>query len=61
MGDPHNSCMPKLEHVLRGIKKDQSRKVKGANKPWLPMIPSVLLKLRSVLEEDLGNYDHIML
>ena len=44
MGDPHISGMPKLEHVLRGIKKDQSKN-KGASKPRLPMIPDILMKL----------------
>ena len=34
MGDPHISYMPKLEHVLRGIKMDQSKKNKGTSKPW---------------------------
>ena len=61
MGDPQISCMPKLEHVLRGIKKDQSKKNKGVSKPRLPMTPDVLLKLRSVWEQEPGLYDHIML
>lgn len=60
MGDPHISCMPKFEHVLRGIKKEQSKK-KGGSKPRLPMTPDILLKLRSVWEQEPGNYDHIML
>ena len=60
MGDPHISGMSKLEHVLRGIKKDQSKN-KGASKPRLPMTPNILMKLRSIWEQEPGNYDHIML
>ena len=61
MGDPHISCMPKLEHVLRGIKNEQSKRAKETSKPRLSMTPSILLKFRSVWEENPGNYDHIML
>ena len=54
MGDPLISRMSKLEHVLQGIKKDQSKENEGASKPRLPMTPDILLKLRSVWEEDAG-------
>ena len=60
MGDPQISTMPKLEHVLRGIKKEHSKQA-NITKPRLPMTPNILLKLRSVWEEEASNFNHIML
>ena len=59
-GDPHISSMPKLEHVLRGIKKEQSKKHTPA-KSRLPITPNILTRLREVWEEEPHNYDYIML
>ena len=52
--------MLRLEHVLRGIKRELSKK-SSTSKPRLPMTPNILLKLRSVLEEDPAAFDNIML
>ena len=60
MGDPSMSNMPKLEYVLRGIKRELSKK-RHASKPRLPMTPNILLKLRAVWEEKATAFDHIML
>ena len=60
MGDSHISNMPKLEHVLQGIKKEHSKKGPRI-KPRLPMTPTILLSMRSVWEQDASNFDHIML
>ena len=60
VGDPQISTMPKLEHVLRGIKKEHSKQA-NITKPRLPMTPNILLKLRSAWEEDAPIFNHIML
>ena len=60
MGDPSMNSMPRLEHVLRGIKRELSKKT-HTTKPRLPMPPNILLKLRAVWEEDATAFDHIML
>ena len=59
-GDPHIDSMLRLEHVLRGIKRELSKK-SSTSKPRLPMTPSILLKLRSIWEEDPSEFDNIML
>ena len=59
-GDPQISTIPKLDHVLRGIKKEHSKEA-NITKPRLPMTPNILLKLTSVWEEDTSNFNHIML
>ena len=61
MGDPSMSSMPKLEHVLRGIKRELSKKTHAGNKPRLPMTPNILLKLRAVWEQEATAFNHIML
>ena len=58
--DSQISTMPKLEHVLRGIKKEHSKQA-NITKPRLPMTPNIHLKLRSVWEKDASNFNHIML
>ena len=59
-GDPHISTMPVLEHVLRGIKKEHSKK-SPMSKTRLPMTPNILLKLRAIWEEEAHAFDHIMI
>ena len=49
--------MPKLEHVVRGIKKGKA----NMSKPCLPSTFNIFLKLRSVCEEDATKLNHIML
>ena len=58
-GDPQISTMPELEHVLRGIKKEHSKQV-NITKPRLPMTPNILLKRRSVWEEEASNFNHML-
>ena len=57
-GDPHLGSMLRLEHILRGIKRELSKK-SSTSKPHLPMTPNILLKLRSVWEEDPLAFDNI--
>ena len=45
-GDPKLNCMPKLELVMRGIKRVQGRKHKPS--PRQPITPELLRKLREV-------------
>ena len=52
--------MTKLEHVLRGIKRECSKK-KATPKPRLPVTPTILAKLRSAWEDNPSAYDNIML
>ena len=52
--------MPRLQHVLRGIKRELSKK-SPTSKPHLPMTSNILLKLRSVWEEDPTAFDNVML
>ena len=58
--DPQFGNMIRLEHVLRGIKRELSKK-DPTTKPRLPMTPNILLKLRAVWEGDSSAFDNIML
>ena len=60
IADPLMGSMLRLEHVLRGIKREHSKKSSSA-KPRLTMTPNILLKLRAVWEEDSAAFDNIML
>ena len=60
-GDPFVQSLPKLEYVLRGIKLDQAKKGQGNVRVRLPMTPSILRKMRVVLERERSNFDNIML
>ena len=57
--DPNISRMPKLEQVLRGIKKQNS--AARAKRERLPITPDILVKLRSVWERNNTKQDNIML
>ena len=57
--DPNISGMPKLEQVLRGIKKQNSAAC--AKRERLPITPDTLVKLRSVWERNNIKQDNIML
>ena len=58
-GDPKLNCMPKLELVMRGIKRVQGRKQKPS--PCQPITPELLRKLREMwLRPSVGG-DGIML
>ena len=52
--------MPVLEHVLRGIKKEHSKKA-PPTKPRLPITPHILLQLREIWEKDAHDFNCIML
>lgn len=59
LGDPSVASMPVLEHVLRGIKKENAKKIKKST-PRLPITPDILLKLRTVWEQEPSAFDNIM-
>ena len=60
MPDPKISCMPRLEAVIKGIKRTHSRDPPHS-KPRLPITPTILLSLRHLWEEDGEQFDNIML
>lgn len=60
MNDPRINEMAKLEHVLRGIKREGSKK-NVTTKPRLPMTPATLGKLKSVWEANPSAFNNIML
>ena len=51
MPDPFEGSRPRLEYVLRGIKRDQAEKGQ-ASRTRLPVTPSILRKLRRVWTDD---------
>jgi hypothetical protein len=57
--DPHINEMVKLEHVVRGIKREGSKVT--TPKPRLPMTPTTLEKVRLIWEENPTAFDNIML
>ena len=54
LGDPQIGAMPRLEQVLKGVKRQYA-------KPRLPMTPECLAKIKSVWNKELAKFDHIML
>ena len=60
MPDPKISCMPRLEAVIKGIKRTHS-KDPPRSKPRLPITPTILLSLRHLWEEEGEKFDNIML
>ena len=60
-GDPHMSCMARLEQVLKGIKSVQAKSAPKQTR--LPITPELLSKMRQVwMAADGGSkWDHIML
>ena len=59
-GDPGLSSMPQLEYVLKGIKVDLAKR-SVTQRSRLPITPSILRKIRSVLSEESAKYENIML
>ena len=57
LGDPQLSSMPKLELVIRGMKRLQAGPL---SKPRLPMTPDILRRIRAHWV-DSQDWDHIML
>lgn len=58
-GDPHICEMARLEQVLRGVKKVQSKGHRRDTR--LPVTPELLLKLREVWNRNSGARDNIMI
>ena len=57
--DPNISRMPKLEQVLRGIKRQNA--AAQTKRERLPITPDILVKLRAVWERENTKQDNIML
>ena len=60
-GDPFVQSIPKLEYVFRGIKLDQAKKGEKNVRIRLPITPTILRKMRAVLERERLKFDNIML
>ena len=58
--DPFQSSMPRLEHVLRGIKSEHAKR-SPKPKTCLPITPSILHSIRRVWELNSTKYNNIML
>ena len=58
--DPRIREMPKLEHVIRGVKREHAKQSPG-KRVRLPITPEILLKLRGVWEARSKNHNAIML
>ena len=61
LGDPLIHSMARLEYVVRGIKMDQAKKDQQQSRVRLPMTPSIMRKMRLILERERTKYDNIML
>ena len=57
--DPNISRIPKLEQVLRGIKRQNA--TANTKRERLPITPDILIKLRAVWERENTKQDNIML
>ena len=60
LGDPKLGGMPKLEQVIKGVKREYT-KISPGKRVRLPITPDILLKLRGVWEARSKHYDSIML
>ena len=60
MGDPRIGDMPRLEQVLKGIKRQHAKK-SPPQRPRLPMTPEVLAKIKAIWGKDPSKFDHAML
>ena len=58
--DPKIGEMPKLEQVMRGVKREQAKCSPG-KRTRLPITPEILLKLRGVWEASSKQHNSIML
>ena len=58
--DPRIREMPKLEQVIRGVKREHAKQSPG-KQVRLPITPEILLKLRGVWEARSKNHNAIML
>ena len=52
--------MPRLQYVLRGIKLEESR-APASTKQRLPVTPAILMKMHSVLQNHLHDFDNVMI
>ena len=59
-GDPGLSFIPRLEYVLKGIKVNLAKRLVTQH-TCLPITPTILRKIRSVLAEESAKYENIML
>ena len=61
LGDPfHGISMPKLEYVLRGVKKHQAETM-GGQREWLPITPHLLRQIKRVWDKSGDSRDIKML
>ena len=52
--------MPRLQYVLRGIKSDEA-KAPAPPKQRLPVMPALLMRMYSVLQNDSQEFNNIMI
>ena len=55
-GDPFTAIMPRLDYVMKGIKRVQATSGRGSRQR-LPITPAILRKLKEVWAESAGNPD----
>ena len=60
MYDPKIGDMPKLEQVIKGVKREHAKRAPG-KRARLPITPDILLALRGVWEAQKKQHDPIML
>ena len=60
MHDPKISEMPRLEQVIKGIKKEYAKQCPG-QRVRLPITPEILLKMRQVWDCNPKDFDSIMM
>ena len=56
LADPFQSPMPRLDYVLKGVKRVQAESGRG-NRERLPITPAILRKLKEVWSESAGDPD----
>lgn len=61
LSDPFLKDMPRLQYVLRGIKKDRSIHPQQSQYKRLPVSPTILLQVHSVLTSSPCTHDTLML
>ena len=56
LGDPFQSHMPRLDYVLKGVKRVQARSGTGGRER-LPITPTILRKMKEVWSESAADRD----
>ena len=61
LSDPFKAEMPRLDYVMRGIKRVQGEKGLYSQNPRLPITPDILRKLKAVWSPSASQYQETML